>query len=89
MHTWLSLPRLPQGQGLNESTSWNAAGNRTVDPARAIDTHPSSTGSRRPCSRLIPNSGASSRKRMPWWARDASPGRVSLPPPTIPSLEAE
>ena len=33
------------------------------------------------------NSGSSSRKRTPWWARETSPGRGLVPPPSRPASE--
>ena len=49
---------------------------------------PSSSGSRNPSSAALPNSPSSSMNRIPWLARETSPGRRWCePPPTNPTTE--
>jgi hypothetical protein len=55
--------------------------------ARAMVTIPSSMGWRSTSSTRRWNSGSSSRKRTPLWARLASPGRGIIPPPMRPAWE--
>ena len=50
---------------------------------------PSSIGWRRTSVAVRGNSGSSSRKSTPWWARLSSPGRGTLPPPERPAGEME
>lgn len=65
----------PHGQGLAAATSMIRAGKETAAAARETVTIPSSSGWRRASSASLENSGNSSRKRTPWWARLTSPGR--------------
>src|SRR3989304_2544392 len=58
------------------------AGKTTVAWPRAMVIVPSSTGWRSTSSTSRWNSGSSSRKSTPWWARLISPGRGIDPPPT-------
>ena len=50
-------------------------------------TLPSSRGWRSTSRVERRNSGSSSRKRTPWWARLTSPGRGMVPPPMRPTSE--
>jgi hypothetical protein len=72
-------------QGFIAAASMNRAGNERLAKARLMVMRPSSSGPRRVSStfRLYP--GSSSRKRTPLWAREASPGDVIVPPPTMPA----
>ena len=54
---------------------------------REIVTLPSSSGWRSTSSALRLNSGNSSRKSIPLWANDSSPGRGIVPPPESPTDE--
>jgi hypothetical protein len=59
----------------------------TDTDALVIVTTPSSSGwlkTSRTCRR---NSGSSSRKRMPWYAYNTSPGMGRCPPPISPTSE--
>ena len=56
--------------------------------AREIWTFPSSRGWRRHSSTSLWNSGSSSRKSTPLWAREISPGRMRGPPPASAAEEA-
>ena len=69
------------GVGFIAVTSWNEAGNRTVECAREIVTCLSSSGWRSVSSTARGNSGSSSRKSTPWCARVISPGLGTMPPP--------
>jgi hypothetical protein len=62
----------------------NRAGN-VAAVARAIVTRPRSKGSRNTSRQRRLNSGNSSRNRTPWWAMLISPGRGTVPPPTMPA----
>ena len=64
------------GHGLAARTRVNRAGKTACVPARAITTSPDSSGWRSASRTSRWNSGASSRKRIPWWARLAAPGRM-------------
>ena len=55
--------------------------------AREMVTTPSSRGWRSTSRVERLNSGSSSRKRTPWWARLTSPGRGVVPPPMSPASE--
>ena len=69
-------------------TSMNRAGNTSLPAEREIWTCPSSNGWRRASSTSLWNSGSSSRKSTPLWAREISPGRGSgVPPPDMPVAE--
>ena len=81
-HSFEGSPANPQGQGFMAPTSRKRAGKTATPAARAIRTTPSSTGWRSTSRARRPNSGISSRKRTPLWARLTSPGRGSAPPPT-------
>jgi hypothetical protein len=61
-------------------------GNVVLDSARAMVTVPSSSGWRSTSSVRRLNSGSSSRKSTPLWAREISPGEGVEPPPTRPAL---
>ena len=61
------------------------AGKERLAWARLMVMCPSSMGPRRVSSTFFLNSGSSSRKSTPFWAREASPGRGMAPPPTIPA----
>ena len=80
-HFPLGWPRQPQRQGFMAQISWNRAGSCSVPAARATVTAPSSKGWRMASSTSRRNSGSSSRKRTPLWARLISPGRMRGPPP--------
>ena len=69
------------------ATTWNRAGKVTVCRTRAMRTWPDSMGCRSVSSTLRLNSGSSSRKSTPRWARLISPGRGGLPPPMSPPAE--
>jgi hypothetical protein len=80
---------LAHAQGFAAMMSVNLAGNLAVTPALATTTSPDSSGCRSPSSTSLPNSGASSRNKQPWWASEAAPGLMTpLPPPTIAALVA-
>ena len=66
----------------------NRAGQTTVPLARLTEMEPSSIGSRNASRTLRLNSGSSSRKRTPLWARLASPGFSRVPPPTKDTMDA-
>ena len=69
-------------------TSMNRLG-RVRDPdTRVMVTTPSSRGWRRVSRAVLSNSGSSSKKRMPLWAREISPGRGTVPPPDRDTGEA-
>lgn len=76
-------------QGFIAATSWKRAGNSAWRAAREMEMRPDSSGSRSVSRTLRPNSGSSSRKSTPLCAREISPGRGSLPPPTSATPEAE
>ena len=65
------------------------AGYESAHATRVIPIVPSSNGWRRPSRTLRRYSGISSRKRMPLWAREISPGRGMVPPPISPASEME
>ena len=71
-------PRNPHGHGFIAPTSMKRAGKTAVRAARAMRTHPSSSGCRSTSSTCRLNSGISSRKSTPWCARLISPGRGML-----------
>ena len=68
-------------------TSMKRAGNTAVPDTRLICTRPSSRGWRRVSRASLENSGSSSRKSTPLWAREISPGRGLEPPPAIPMAD--
>src|SRR5437868_10752616 len=73
-----------QGQGLAARIRVNLAGKVTAPTAREMVTLPDSRGCRRESRTWRGNSGASSRKSVPLWARETAPGRTTeLPPPTM------
>ncbi len=65
------------------------AGKVTCALARATLTSPVSSGWRSESRTARWNSGSSSRKRMPRWARLTSPGFTRRPPPTSAAIDAE
>ena len=73
-HSAAGSPRPAQGQRFIVATSWNRAGKSAWPCARATATTPSSSGCRNASSAGRWNSGSSSRRRTPRWARLASPG---------------
>ena len=81
-------PRPPQGQRFIVATRRNRAGKSACPPTRATETTPSSSGWRSDSSTGRGNSGSSSISSTPRWARLASPGRGTAPPPTIAAAEA-
>ena len=81
-------PRAPHGQRFIVATSWNRAGKTARPAARAMQTTPSSSGWRSASRAGRANSASSSRRRTPWCARLASPGRMPGPPPTIAAVDA-
>lgn len=85
VHSRSSSPKYPQGHGLLAATSTKRAGKVTLPSARVSITDPLSMGWRIPCKTELLNSASSSKKSTPWWARDTSPGRRGLPPPTSPA----
>ena len=68
-------------------TSMKRAGNTAVPDTRLICTRPSSRGWRRVSRASLENSGSSSRKSTPLWAREISPGRGLEPPPAMPMAD--
>lgn len=79
----INLLQLPSGngvdmatrpQGFMAATSWTRAGYRMWWLARATMTSPVSRGWRRESRAWRENSGSSSRKSTPLWARETSPG---------------
>ncbi len=68
-------------------TSMNRLGRWTDPAARVMVTSPSSMGWRRASRASRENSGSSSRKRTPLWAREISPGRGMAPPPARATAE--
>ncbi len=67
------------------ATRMKLAGKVSDPLARLMVTTRSSSGWRRVSRFLLPNSGSSSRKRIPRWARLISPGLGQRPPPTSPA----
>lgn len=82
-----SEPRKLHGQGFIAETSMKSAGNRSDCEALAMVTWPSSRGCRKTSRTLRLNSGSSSRKSTPLWARETSPGLGICPPPISPASE--
>lgn len=80
--------RATNPQGFIAASSWNRAGNRACRAARAIETVPVSSGSRKVSSTPRGYSGNSSRNSTPWCAREISPGRGLPPPPTNATADA-
>src|ERR1700731_2288438 len=74
VQAWRGSPRWPQGQGFIAASSEKRAGKTSRARARTTLIEPSSSGWRRASSVSRRNSGSSSRKRTPRWARLASPG---------------
>ena len=62
-------------------------GSVTLPALREIVTWPSSSGWRITSRADRLNSGSSSRKRTPLWAREISPGPGMVPPPSRPTSE--
>ena len=79
----------PQGHGFIAEIMVKLAGNVTEPEARASVTFRSSSGWRRTSRVCELNSGNSSRKRTPRWARLSSPCRGQEPPPTSPTVLVE
>ena len=75
----------PQGQGLAAASRRKRAGSVRREPPRQIATSPASRAVPSASRASRRNSGSSSRKRTPWWAIVASPGRVGVPPPSRPA----
>ena len=76
------------GHGFAARTSVNRAGKVACTAARAIVTSPDSSGWRSASSESRPNSGASSRNKIPMCARLTAPGRITpAPPPTIAAFD--
>ena len=80
-------PYQPHLQGFMAATSMNRLGKTSVPDTREIWTFPSSMGCRSTSRVSFWNSGSSSRKRTPLWAREISPGRGGEPPPERPITE--
>src|SRR5436190_8949642 len=72
----------PDWVGFMAATSMNLAGNLMEEWTRATVTSPDSRGWRSISKTYRENSGSSSKKRTPWWARETSPGLGMVPPPT-------
>jgi len=87
VHCLKGSPKYPQGQGFIAPTSMKLAGKLTLPWARLIVTTLSSSGWRSVSSKACPNSGSSSRKRIPRWLRLISPGFGKCPPPTSPAFD--
>ncbi|RJX18442.1 MAG: recombinase family protein [Desulforudis sp.] len=79
--------RATNGQGFIAATSMKRAGKRRLVAAREMVTTPSSRGWRITSRTFLRNSGSSSRKSTPLWARDTSPGLGMWPPPIRPASE--
>lgn len=80
--------RATNPQGFMAASSWNRAGNRACLAARAIETLPVSSGSRKVSRTLRGYSGNSSRNSTPWCASEISPGLGLPPPPTNATADA-
>ena len=76
-----------RGDGFIAATSMNSDGKVTLPAARDTVTLPSSIGCRITSSVERLNSGNSSRKRTPLWARLTSPGAGMVEPPNKPTSE--
>ena len=83
----MGSPRKPQGQGFMAATSMKVGRIGHGGLAREMVTWPSSMGCRRTSRTFFLNSGSSSRKRTPLWARLTSPGLGFCPPPIRPASE--
>jgi len=70
------------------TTSKNSEGKLILPPTLETVTLPSSKGCLRDSMAFLLNSGNSSRKRTPLWAREISPGCGMDPPPTRADSEA-
>ena len=73
------LPNQPQGQLLAATIRINLHGHFTLFFARDILIPPVSRGSLNDSMTSFLNSGNSSRNKIPWWARETSPGLISEP----------
>src|SRR5687768_2576987 len=78
----LLLPKFPHGHGFIAAIKMKLAGNLAEPLDLVIEITLSSKGCLKDSKTLLSNSGNSSRKRTPLWARVISPGRGKAPPPT-------
>ena len=69
------------------ATSINLQGKVALPPTREMVTLPSSIGWRSTSITWRENSGSSSKKSTPLWAREISPGLGEVPPPESPAAD--
>jgi len=82
-----SVRQIMNGHGFIAETSMNLDGKHRLPCTRDMVISPSSMGCLKTSSTFLLNSGSSSRKSIPLWARLISPGVGVVPPPTSAASE--